>query len=262
MEHEPRLAERTTTAPRPTGPPGPERMRRAVGDYVQGMHDAYVRQARTLAAADQGRMPLLDGTPLWVAAVGTRHLHVIGTHELLGVGQRGTVATVEGSAGPLTWTLVFYDPVVVPELGLIDERDGPAFEEVRRALGIGTHIYHLTIQPSAGLDAHRAGHTGTGLANAHATEVRELETIERSVGPARAPLAVELAGALRAGLPRAAALVARALAPADDAVEAIAARASAGQPVDPAELRRAVLHAVRPGGSTAGHPGQGAGDPR
>jgi hypothetical protein len=270
MEHERQLVEPTAATRDPGGPgdpggtagsgdaggsgapPGPERMRQAVADYVSGMHDAYVRQARALAPADQARMPLLGDAPLYVAAVGTRHLHIIGTREALGEGQRGTMAAVEGASGPLRWTLVFYDPVVVPALGLVDESEGPAFDEVRRVLGIGTQVYHLTLHPRSGLSPHHATHTGTGLANAHATAVREVEAIERAVGVEREPLVRELAGALAAGLPRAAALLARALAPADGAVATLAAAAEGGAPVDPAELRRAVLHAVRPAAVTRG----------
>jgi hypothetical protein len=227
-------------------------MRQAVADYVTGMHDAYLRQVQTLPPAAQAGMPLLGGGPLYVAAIGTRHLHIVGTHEALGGGQRGTMATIDGASGPLRWTLFFYDPVVVPALGLVDEREGPAFEEVRHVIGIETHLYHLTLDPRSGLSGHHATHTGTGLANAHATAVRELEAIELAVGPERAPLVRELGGALAAGLPRAAALVARALAPTDSAVASIAASASEGGPVDPAGLRRAVVKAVRSGAQTRG----------
>jgi hypothetical protein len=227
-------------------------MRQAVADYVAGLHEAYVRQARTLAPADQARMPLLAGGSLSVAAVGTRHLHIVGTREALGGGQRGTMATVEGETGPLHWSLAFYDPVVVPALGLVDESGGPAFEEVRRVLGITTHVYHLTLHPKSGLSGHHAAHTGTGLANAHAAAVREVEAIERAVGEEREPLARELAGALAAGLSRAAALVARSLAPEDEAVVTLAVAAEGGAPIDPTELRRAVLRAVRPGALSEG----------
>ena len=226
--------------------PGPEQMRRAVADYVAGIHAAYVRQARTLSPVDQARLPLLGGAPLSVAAVGVRHLHVIATHEPLGPGQRGSVATVEGDSGPITWTLTFYDPVVVPALGLVDEDAGPAFDDVRRVLGIKTHLYHLTLHPRSGLSAHHAEHTGTGLANAHAAAARESASIERSVETRLAPLAREFGGALDAGLPRAAALVARSLAPGDETVADLADAAAAGAPVDPVALRRAVLDAVRP----------------
>lgn len=230
------------------GKAGPERMRQAVADYVTAVHDAYLRQARTLPPAGQATMPLLAGGQMHVAAAGTSQLHVIATREPLGGGQRGEMASVDGTAGPMRWRLAFYDPVVVPALGWVDERDGPAFEEVRRLLGIGTHLYHLTIQPGSGLTAHHAEHAGTGLANAHATAVREAQAIERAVeaaDPNRAALAAEFAGALAAGLPRAAALLALALAPADERVEALAADARAGAPADAADLRRAVLHAVQ-----------------
>lgn len=229
-----------------TGPAGPERMRRAVAEYVSAVHAAYVRQARTLPATVQGSMPLLAPGPLFVAAVGTRHLHVVATREPLGGGQRGTTATVEGEVETLRWTLAFFDPVVVPALGLLDEQAGPAFEDVRRVLGIGTYVYHLTLHPQSGLDAHHAEHTGAGLANAHATAARELDAIVRSVPADRSPLARELGGALVAGLPRAATLVARELAPADAGVAALAAAAADGQPVDPAEVRRAVRLALTP----------------
>ena len=228
-----------------TSAAGPERMRAVVADYIASVHMAYVRQARTLPPATQGRMPLLSGATLHVAAAGTRHLHVIGTWQRLGGGQRGAAATVDGETDGLHWTLAFFDPVIVPALGRVDESGGPAFDEVRRVLGIGAHVYHLTLAPSSGLTLHHAEHTGTGLANAHATAARELDTLARLVGPDREWLARELDGALGAGLPRAAALLARALAPDDDTVLALAARAEAGVAPDPAELRRTVLAAVR-----------------
>lgn len=222
-------------------------MRTVVADYVAALHAAYARQARTLTPATQGRMPLLSGERLHVAAAGTRHLHVIGTWERLGGGLRGAAATVDGETDGLRWTLSFFDPVIVPALGRVDEAGGPAFDEVRRVLGIATHVYHLTLAPASGLTLHHAEHTGTGLANAHATAARELDALARLVGPEREWLARELDGALAAGLPRAAALLARVLAPDDEAVSALAARADAGAAPDPTELRRTVLAAVRRG---------------
>jgi hypothetical protein len=228
------------------GPAGPERMRRAVAEYVTAVHAAYVRQARTLPPAVQGSMPLMSGGPLFVAAVGTRHLHVIATREPLGGGQRGATATVDGEAPPIRWMLSFFDPVVLPALGLVDEHDGPAFAEVRRLLGIGTHVYHLTLHPQSGLGTHHAEHTGAGLANAHSTAARELDTIIRAVPDEQAPLASELGGALTSGLPRAATLIARELAPDDPAVAGLVAAAADGAPVDPADVRRALLGALAP----------------
>lgn len=221
--------------------PAPERMRAAVAGYVAAVHAAYLRQALLLPPAVQGRLPLLASERFWVAAVGAHHLHVLATTEPLGSAS-GREMSVGGEASPLRWTLFFYDPVVLPALGLLTESDGPAFEEVRSILGVRTCLYHLTVTPPAELGEHHAAHTGTGLANSHAAEAREFEAIRNAV-PGRERLVEELEGAARAGLVRAQALLARAIAPGDPAVEALAA---AERP-DPAGLRRAVLRAVRGG---------------
>jgi hypothetical protein len=75
----------------------------------------------------------------------------------------------------------FYDPVVVPALGLIDERDAPAYGEVRHALGITTTTYHVVAQPGSGLTPHHAGHVGAGLASGHSAAARDFETIRSRV---------------------------------------------------------------------------------
>ena len=62
----------------------PEQMRAAVARYVEEIHRAYVAQALTFPAAVRGRMPLLAGGPLTVAAVGARNLHVLATRDSLG----------------------------------------------------------------------------------------------------------------------------------------------------------------------------------
>ena len=120
-------------------------------------------------------------------------------------------------------------------LGLVAETDGPAPEEVRRVLGVGTYLYHLVVEPGSQLTPHHATHAGTGLANAHATAARELETI-RAHATGRQELADELAGATTAGLVRAQALLARELAPGDPAVAAA---------TDPAAIRAALVKALR-----------------
>lgn len=231
-------------------PNGPERMRSAVADYVREVHAAYLRTIGTHAAAVQGRMPLLSPEPLSVAAVGARYLHLIATRERLGDGARGTIASVAGEAGPIRWTVHFYDPSVVPALGLLDERDGPAADAVREAIGLRTHLYHLTLRPPADLAAHHAGHTGAGLAGAHAQAAREFDAVARSM-PLRTALANEFEGASVAGLPIAAALLARAIAPYDASVTAAAGPAGTA-PTDLAGLRKAVLAAVRPPTPSAG----------
>jgi hypothetical protein len=226
--------------------PGPEGMRAAVADYVSALHRSYLAQADTFPPAVRGRMPLLAGGALTVAAVGARNLHLLATREGLGP-LRGPEVEVVGSLPGLDWTLRFYDPVVTPALGLIDERDAPAYGEVRHALGITTTVYHVVAQPGSGLTPHHAGHVGSGLASGHSAAARDFETI-RSRVRGREPLVDELVGAAAAGLPRAQALLARAIAPRNAAVAALA---EAADP-DPDAVRRALLDSV--GGRREWHP--------
>jgi hypothetical protein len=221
----------------------PQRMRQAMADFVAAVHEAYLAQARLLPPAAQARLPLLQAQRLTVAAAGARNLHVVGTAESFPapVGQE---VEVTGAADGLSWELRFFDPVVLPVLGLVAETDGPAPEEVRRVLGVGTYLYHLVVEPGSQLTPHHATHAGTGLASAHATAARELETI-RAHAPGRQELVDELAGATTAGLVRAQALLARELAPRDPAVAAA---------TDPAAIRAALLKALGTTGRTA-HPG-------
>lgn len=221
----------------------PERMRAAVADYVTALHRAYLAQADTFPPAVRGAMPLLvggppDGPRLQVAAVGARNLHLLATREGLGP-LRGQEVAVEGELPGLTWTLRFYDPVVTPALGLIEERTAPAYAEVRNALGVTTVVYHVVAQPGSGLTPHHAGHVGAGLAAGHTAVARDFETIRARV-KGREALVDELMGAAHAGLPRAQALLARAIAPRDPAVAALAESAAP----DPDEVRKALLASV------------------
>jgi hypothetical protein len=147
---------------------------------------------------------------------------------------------VSGQADGVAWRLRFFDPVVLPVLGLVAETAGPDPDEVRRVLGIRTYLYHLVVEPGSQLTPHHATHAGTGLASAHAAATRELEAI-RAHAPGRQELVDELAGATTAGLVRAQALLARAIAPDDDGV---AAAAGAADP-RPDALRAALLGALR-----------------
>jgi len=224
------------------GRPGPEAMREAVAGYVQEIHRAYVDQAATFSPGVRGRMPLLTAGRLTVAAVAARNLHLLATAEPLGP-LRGQEVAMEAEYDGLSWQLRFFDPVVLPDLGLLEEREAPAFEEVKRALGVGTVLYHVVAQPGAGLSGHQATHVGTGLANGHSSAARDFETI-RARARGREALVDELAGAATAGLPHAQALLARAISPYDEGVR----EACEADSPDPEAIRKAVLSAV--GGRT------------
>lgn len=226
--------------------PTPEEMREAVAQYVQEVHRAYLAQALTFPAAVRGRMPLLAPGPLTVAAVAARNLHVLATRDSLGP-TRGQEVELFGTLEGLSWSVRFFDSVVLPELALIDESAGPAFGEVRHALGIGTVVYHFVASPGAGLSAHNAAHVGTGLAGGHSAAARDFETI-RSRVRGREDLVDEMAGAAAAGLIRAHAMLAAALAPRNAALAALALEPRP----DPDAVRRELLAAV--GGRTQWQP--------
>ncbi|AEA24729.1 hypothetical protein Psed_2526 [Pseudonocardia dioxanivorans CB1190] len=215
----------------------PENMRAAVAEYVAALHRAYLAQADTFPPAVRGAMPLLAaGPPITVAAVGARNLHLLATREGLGP-LRGQEVEVPGTLPGLDWTVRFYDPVVVPALGLLEEADGPAYDGVRSALGVGTVVYHVVAQPGSGLTPHHAAHVGSGLASGHSAAARDFETI-RSRVRGREHLVDELAGAASAGLPHAQALLAKAISPHNAEV------AAAADGLDPDSIRRALVTAV------------------
>lgn len=220
----------------------PEDMRTAVAGYVRELHRAYADQAAMFAPGVRGRMPLMTAPHLNVVAVAARNLHVLATTEDLGP-LRGQEVSLPDEVGGVSWELRFYDPVVLPDLALVSEEDAPAFEEVKKALGIGTVVYHFVAQPGAGLSAHQASHVGTGLANSHSAQARDFETI-RSRARGREALVDEMAGAAIAGLKHAQALLARAIAPYDDSVR----EAAEAQELDPDAVRKALLSSV--GGRT------------
>jgi hypothetical protein len=222
----------------------PEDMRQAVAGYVQEIHRAYVDQAATFPPGVRGAMPLISAGHLTVAAVGARNLHILATQEGLGPLQ-GQEVSLDAELGGVSWTLRFFDPVVLPELALLDESQQPAFEEVKRSLGIGSVVYHFVAEPGAGLSGHQASHVGTGLANAHSAVRRDFDTI-RSRVRGREALVDEMAGAAGAGLVHAQALLARAISPYDDGVR-LACEPADGRP-DPDVVRKALLTAV--GGRT------------
>jgi hypothetical protein len=220
----------------------PEQMREAVAAYVHEIHRSYVDQAALFPPAVRGRMALLGEAPFTVAAVGARNLHLLATTEALGP-PRDPEVVLDASYGGCRWQLRFFDPVVLPVLGLLDETETPAYAQVRHALGVGTVIYHVVAHPGAGLSAHQATHVGAGLANAHSATARDFETIRARLA-GREELVDELAAAWSAGLRRAQALLARAILPYDEAVRA----ACEAEHPDPDAIRKALL--ARAGGRT------------
>src|SRR6266566_2578413 len=152
-----------------------------------------------------------------------------------------------GAVAGLEWTLRFFDPVVLPELALIDESGEPAFAEVRHALGVRTVVYHFVASPGAGLPAHQAAHVGTGLAGGHSAAARDFETIRGRVR-GREDLVDEMAGAAAAGLVRAHAMLAAAVVPNNAQLRALAS----DRHPDPDAVRRELLAAV--GGRTQWQP--------
>jgi hypothetical protein len=183
-------------------------------------------------------MPLLAGD-FGVAAVGAGNLHIIASRDKMAPPQGPEVA-IDDELDPLHWTLRFFDPVVLPALGVIDESAGARGDLVRRALGLSTYLYHLVVQPGGQLTAHHATHAGSGLANAHLAVARDFEAI-RAHARGREQLVDEMEGAAAAGLVRAQALLAVEIAGGDAAVAEVA-RAAA---LDAVALRRALLDSVR-----------------
>jgi hypothetical protein len=215
-------------------------MRQAMADYVRAVHQAYLDAAASLPPAEQSRLPLLAAADVTVLAVGARNLHVVATTETLPAPQ-GQEVELTDTLGPLTWRLRFFDPVIVPALGLIDESTEPRPELVREVLGVRTVAYHLSVPPGGGLSAHHALHAGTGLAHAHAAAHRDFDTIA-ALATSDAGLVAEMRGAFVAGLTAAQLLLARAIAPASTALAAMDVH-----DVDPVAVRRALLGDLRGG---------------
>ena len=219
----------------------PDAMRTAMAEYVRAVHQAYLDASAPLSPGDRARLPLVSAGEVTVLAVGARNLHVLATTEQLPA-PRGQEVELDDAIDDLRWRLRFFDPVVVPALGLIDESDVAQPDRVRDVLGVRTVVYHLSVPPGGGLTAHHAMHAGTGLAHTHAAAVRDYDTIA-SEAPAAADLVQEMRGADIAGLPRAVLLLAREIAPDSDDLAAM----SLAEP-EPSTIRRTLLASLRGGG--------------
>jgi hypothetical protein len=224
----------------------PEEMRAALRAYVAGLHHAYLGAAGLLPPGERAALPLLRAQGVTVIVAAARHLHLVATTDPLPA-PRGQEVAEPGSDGDLTWTVRFYDPVVLPALALAEPDETPAPESVRRVLGVSDVIYHLSVSPGGGLAPHHAQHAGTGLANQHAAAVRDADML-RAALPGREDLVDELAVAERLGLHHAVRLLAAELAPGDgDVARAIATGDDAG-------IRRALVAGARAARSARSRP--------
>jgi hypothetical protein len=150
----------------PPPPAGPEAMREAMANYIHAVHESYLTAlAQAAPDVDATSLPLGTG-PFTVAAVGASQLHVIATRELTLAADPREVS-FEAMVGPLSWTVRFLDPVVLPPLGLVDDRGPDGGRALMDALGIDRVLYHLTASIDGSLSPHQAMHAGTGLAHAH-----------------------------------------------------------------------------------------------
>ena len=184
-------------------PVRPEAMRDAVRDYVYTLHTTYLNHVRRLPPVERAALPLVGATTLTVVAAAARRLHLVATSDRLPPPYGPEVQIVDETP-ELSWALRFFDPSVLPDLGLLTD-DSPA--EVRRALGIGDAVYHLVIDVGGGLGGHHAQHSAVALANQDAKLARDLDRIRHAV-PRRTGVVDEFATCVRIGLDRAAALLA------------------------------------------------------
>lgn len=217
-------------------PPGrPEEMRERLTDYVYALHKAYLSHIEMLAPAERASMPLAGQSRITVAVAAARDLHLVATPDPLPAPRGPEVEVADEFAG-VTWVVRFFDPSVLPELGLLGAagqgEEGSDPVAVRRVLGVADVVYHLSVSIGGGLTAHHAQHAGVALANQHAAAIRDGQAI-RHAYPGREQLVDEFVVAERLGLAHSARLLATAIAGPSLSAEALAG--------DVAGLRRALL---------------------
>lgn len=183
--------------------PRPEAMRALVRDYVRAVHTTYLDHVQHLPPGERATLPLVAADEITVVAAAAQRLHLIATTHRLPTPVGREAEDAEAFRG-VAWTVRFYDPSVLPDLGLLVD-DSPA--EVRRALGVTDTVYHLAVAVGGGLGAHHAQHSGVALANQHARTGRDLERVRRAL-PHQIAGVDELGSCVRNGLDLAAALLA------------------------------------------------------
>jgi hypothetical protein len=215
----------------------PEDARAQLREFVAALHQAYLGAAALLPPGERAALPLMSAGPVTVVVAAAGYLHVIATTDALPA-PRGQEVEEHDELDGLRWAVRFYDPVVLPELGVISEAGEPDPVAVRRSLGIAAVLYHLSVAPGGGLTPHHAQHAGAGLAGEHAARVRDSDSL-RALLRGREDLVDEFCVAERLGLHHSLRLLAAELAGADPGVAA----AAAGD--DDGAVRRALLAAAR-----------------
>lgn len=181
---------------------GPEAMRELVRTYVDAVHTSYLSHVRDLPPAERATLPLIAASDFTVVAAAAQRLHLIATTDRLPA-VSGQEVELIGQHHRVHWTLRFYDPSVLPGLGLLTEDSA---SEVRRIIGVTNTVYHLTVEIGGGLSSHNAHHSGVAMANQDAKLGRDLERVREAL-PERCGLVDELDACVRIGLDRAAALI-------------------------------------------------------
>ena len=215
-----------------------------MADYVRATHQAYLDAIAALPPGDRARLPLVktvnnsdsSNSALTVLVAGTRNLHVLATTDPMPA-PIGPEVALPDSIDDLHWTVRFFDPVVAPGLGLLDEASAPDPQGVREVLGIRSVVYHLTVPPGSSLTTHHAQHAGTGLAHAHAAADRDYTTLAQ-LAPNQGGIVAEMYQAYVNQMPRAHTLLAQELTGSGAALVAI-------EPSDFTAVRRATLDAIR-----------------
>lgn len=215
----------------------PEEMRARLADYVYALHKAYLTHVELLAPAERASMPLAGQTRITVAVAAARDLHLVATTDPLPAPRGPEVEVADEFAG-VSWVVRFFDPSILPELGLLgsagSDEAGTNPVAVRRVLGVAEVVYHLSVSIGGALTAHHAQHAGVALANQHAAAIRDGQAI-RHAYPGKEHLVDEYVVAERLGLTHSARLLASAI-----AGESLSPDALSG---DLAGLRRALLRA-------------------
>ena len=185
------------------GPQGQTPACKLVRDYVRALHTTYLDHVRHLRPGERGALPLVAAREVTVLAAAARQLHLVATTQPLPAPSGAEVVLADEHAG-VAWDVRFYDPSVLPALGMLGDDDPVA---VRRVLGISDVVYHLTVGVGGGLSGHHAQHSGVALANQHAQVSRDLDRVRHAL-PHREASLDELAVCVRKGLHRAAGLLA------------------------------------------------------